>query len=73
MATKVISDSVDAGVVEWRVVLLCGAGFSRSLAEVLGADRRVDLYAILELVDQGCPLHLAARIMTPLEEPPEGS
>ncbi|WP_344257069.1 hypothetical protein [Terrabacter carboxydivorans] len=35
---------------------------------------RVDLHALLELVDAGCPPELAARILSPLDEttPAEG-
>ena len=29
----------------------------------LAAEREVDLHALLDLVDRGCPPHLAARIM----------
>jgi hypothetical protein len=39
------------------------AGFSPALATGLAADRRVDVHALLELVDRGCPPELAARIL----------
>jgi hypothetical protein len=35
------------------------------LAEALAHDRRIDLHAMLELVDRGCPPILAARILAP--------
>lgn len=54
-------------VVGWRMDRLLGAGFSPTLAQALAADCAVDLHALLELVDRGCPPQLAARIVTPLE------
>jgi hypothetical protein len=48
------------------------AGFPPVLASVL-ARQRVDLHALLELVDAGCPPELAARILAPLDDlPPFG-
>lgn len=55
-------------VVEWRLCRLREAGFSPALAASL-ARMRVDLHALLELVDAGCPPELAARILSPLEDP----
>jgi hypothetical protein len=49
----------------WRVCWLLESGFSRSLAEEL-ASTNVDLHAVLQLVDRGCPPALAARILAPL-------
>ena len=54
----------------WRRCWLLAAGFDRADAEVLAAATSVDLHALLELVDRGCPPDLAARIMAPL--PGEG-
>lgn len=54
-------------VVEWRLCRLREAGFSPALAASL-ARLRVDLHALLELVDAGCPPELAARILSPLDE-----
>jgi hypothetical protein len=34
----------------------------------LGRDNRIDVHALLELVDRGCPPHLAARILGPLDD-----
>lgn len=51
----------------WRTQRLVTAGFDRPLAERLAADDRVDLHALLELIDRGCPPHLAVRIMAPLD------
>ena len=57
-----------AGVVEWRRRRLERAGFGLEVAASFAADRRVDLHALLDLVDRGCPPHLAARIVAPLDE-----
>ncbi len=54
-------------VVEWRRCRLREAGFPATLARDL-ARRRVDLHALLELVDAGCPPELAARILGPLDD-----
>lgn len=49
----------------WRLCWLLEVGFDRELAEFL-AGSGVDLHALLELVDRGCPPELAARILSPL-------
>lgn len=49
----------------WRVCWLLESGFAEDLAERLAASN-VDLHALLELVDRGCPPELAARILSPL-------
>lgn len=54
-------------VVTWRACRLREAGFPPSLADDL-ATRRVDLHALLQLVDAGCPPELAARILSPLDD-----
>ena len=61
------------GLVPWRRRRLERAGFDVRLADELASDRRFDLHAVLELVDRGCPPGLAARILAPLDEPPEGA
>jgi hypothetical protein len=50
----------------WRLCWLLDAGFEPALAERLAATPAVDLHALLELVDRGCPPELAARILDPL-------
>lgn len=55
-------------VVAWRACRLREAGFSPALAEDL-ATQRVDLHALLQLVDAGCPPELAARILSPVDAP----
>ena len=58
-----------ADVVAWRGRRLRRAGFDAELADALGADVRIDLHAVLVLVERGCPPALAARIMAPLDAP----
>ena len=57
----------DDGFASWRQRTLSAAGFDDDLARRLAAGRAVDLHALLELVDRGCPPHLAARILAPLD------
>lgn len=56
------------GVIAWRRERLLAAGFDSARAAALAANRAVDLHALLELIDRGCPPHLAARILAPIEE-----
>jgi hypothetical protein len=51
----------------WRRCRLLEAGFPEELATRLAGMARVDLHAMLQLVDRGCPPHLAARILAPLD------
>jgi hypothetical protein len=53
-------------VLLWRRGLLADAGFSDDLARRLAGDDQYDLHGLLNLVDRGCPPHLAARILAPL-------
>jgi hypothetical protein len=55
--------SADSPWATWRAQRLESAGFSSALATELSADRRVDVHALLELIDRGCPPELAARIL----------
>ena len=55
-------------VAEWRRERLIAAGFGADLAVRLAEDCAIDLHAVLELVDRGCPPALAARILAPLDE-----
>jgi hypothetical protein len=54
-------------VITWRLCRLQESGFSRELAARLAATPAVDVHALLQLVDRGCPPELAARILAPLE------
>jgi hypothetical protein len=53
-------------VTAWRRRRLVETGFPEPLADRLAADAAVDVHALLQLVDRGCPPELAARILSPL-------
>jgi hypothetical protein len=61
------SPAMPVDIVEWRARRLTEAGFPAALADVL-AHQRVDLHALLQLVDAGCPPELAARILSPVDD-----
>lgn len=56
-------------VLAWRSDLLMHAGCDPALAWELAARRDIDLHDLLNLIDRGCPPHLAARIVAPLLPP----
>jgi hypothetical protein len=62
-------DGPPAEVTDWRRCRLIEAGFPLVLATTLARTPSVDLHALLQLVDRGCPPELAARILAPVEEP----
>lgn len=70
-AHKRTVDSEAGTVVAWRRQQLSAAGFDISTAQALARNPSVDLHALLDLVDHGCPPKLAARILAPLEEQAE--
>lgn len=51
----------------WREQRLRSAGFPADVAQQLAGEPEVDVHKLLELVDRGCPPHLAVRILAPLE------
>jgi hypothetical protein len=53
-------------VLDWREQQLCAAGFEPNLAGKLAGDCAIDLHALIELVERGCPPELAARILAPV-------
>jgi hypothetical protein len=55
-------------VAEWRRERLLAAGFAADLAVRLAEDCAIDLHAVLELVDRGCPPALAERILAPIDD-----
>jgi hypothetical protein len=57
----------DDDVASWRRRRLRAAGFTPDLADAVAHDCAMDLHALLSLVDRGCPPHLAARILAPLD------
>jgi hypothetical protein len=60
-------------VARWRYEQLSRAGVPATLAGLLARDRRVDLHALIELVERGCPPRLAVRIVAPLDDRAEGA
>ncbi len=52
----------------WRRQYLLGVGVDPQLAATVAADLRRDLNALLQLLERGCPPHLAARILDPVDE-----
>jgi hypothetical protein len=54
-------------IVRWRREQLTDSGFPLPVAARLAEDARYDLHALIELVERGCPHHLAARIAAPLD------
>lgn len=51
----------------WRRRQLIDAGFSLPLATRVARDPRYDLHALIELVERGCGVELAVRILAPLD------
>jgi hypothetical protein len=54
-------------VTTWRRCRLLEAGVEPDLADAVARDRRIDLHAVLGLIDRGCPPTLAVRILAPIE------
>ena len=59
----------EAPIVRWRQDRLIAAGFADELAADLAHSRKIDLHAVLDLIDRGCQPTLAARILAPLDDP----
>ena len=55
-------------LVDWRRQYLAGVGVEPELASAVAADLRWDLNALVQLLERGCPAHLAARILAPVDE-----
>lgn len=52
----------------WRKQRLLRAGVEAGLAATIAADCAMDLHAMIELVECGCPPDLAARIVAPFDD-----
>lgn len=61
-------DRAPTGLIGWRRELLLRAGFDAELASRIASNCVVDLHALIELVEQGCPPPLATRILAPLDQ-----
>jgi hypothetical protein len=55
-------------MIRWRRERLLSAGFDPELAKEISHESGMDLHALIELVERGCPPPLAARILAPLEQ-----
>jgi hypothetical protein len=66
MQTKTTSELKIDEACRWRREQLCASGFAPELAAEIAADARYDLHALIQLVERGCPAHLAVRILAPL-------
>ena len=62
-----VGDLARPEVIDWRERQLRASGFPSSLAVDAALDERIDLHALIELVERGCPPDLAIRIIAPLE------
>jgi hypothetical protein len=60
----------DGDLAAWRQDHLLRAGFEPSLAREVARDCAMDLHALIELVESGCPPATAVRILAPLENQP---
>jgi hypothetical protein len=60
-----VSDGPAVDVVTWRQCRLLESGFAQDLAQRLASTPAIDVHALLQLVDAGCPPELAARILAP--------
>ena len=63
-----LRDARTVQLVAWRRDQLTASGFPLPLAARVARDSRYDIHTLIELVERGCPPHLAARIAAPLDE-----
>ena len=55
-------------LIAWRRQYLSHVGVDAELVARVAADLRWDVHALLQLLERGCPPHLAARIYAPIDE-----
>lgn len=60
-------DEETVRVAAWRRTRLLATGFAPALADELASEHGIDLHALIDLVERGCPPELAARILAPLD------
>lgn len=58
-----VDDTEDERVIRWRLEQLAKAGYSWACAMVIAANRDVDLHRAVKLVQAGCPVETAVRIL----------
>lgn len=56
-------ESAEGEVLAWRAEELVRAGYDGDSALMLALERAVDLHSAIDLVRQGCPPELAAKIL----------
>ena len=57
-------DDGDARVLHWRAEQLIAAGYDGEAALMLAFDMNVDLHQATDLVERGCPVATAVRILS---------
>jgi len=67
LAETDLSAATSPDVIDWRCRQLRINGFPPALAAETAAGERLDLHALIELAEAGCPPALAVRILAPLE------
>lgn len=65
--TRFAHGRLDRDIVAWRAEQLAAAGFPGRLVLQLAGDPRLDLHALVDLVERGCRPELAVRILAPLD------
>jgi hypothetical protein len=58
-----VDDTEDERVIRWRIEQLASAGYSWACAMVIAANRDIDLHRAVGLVQHGCPVDTAVRIL----------
>jgi len=58
-----MADVAQAKIVRWRERQLTGVGFALLPARVLAVRRDVDLHAVVDMVNRGCPPHVAMEVV----------
>ena len=54
--------------VRWRRDQLVACGVPARMAAALARNPTCDVHQTIDLVERGCPAHLAVRILAPLDE-----
>ena len=68
MSMRTLRETPTTPLLEWRRRRLAALGLPQAAATRLAEDNRIDLHALLDMVDSGCSPQLAARILAPLDD-----
>jgi len=60
-------------MVTWRARRLTSAGVEPAIAAEVARAHGLDIHALLDLLDLGCPVNLALRIIDPPDVPADAS